>query len=101
MALVLAAGAMAFGCKPAISPRTLEKPRITWDRSVVRAVRMSIACGARQESGYHLKASAPAASTDAIPKGASPLAAGGSWLAEHSQDFDDPCHITVSASFSG
>ena len=34
----------------------------------------------KQERRYQSKASAPAASTDAIPKGASPLAAGGSCL---------------------
>ena len=36
----------------------------------------------KQESGYHLKAVAPAASTNGFPKASRPLAAGG-WLPEN------------------
>jgi hypothetical protein len=46
---VLAAGATAFGRKPAISPRALAKPRIMWDRTTDGVVPVSIACGASKE----------------------------------------------------
>ena len=49
MALVLAAGAMAFGRKPMISPRMLAKPRIPRDRIMAGAVSMLIACGASKK----------------------------------------------------
>jgi len=39
MAFVLAAGSMAFGRKPTISPRALAKPRITRDRTMFPGAR--------------------------------------------------------------
>jgi len=58
--------------EPEILSGSLAKPRISWDRTAAGTVPMLIACGARQEKHYHPKAIAPAASTNAIPKGASP-----------------------------
>jgi hypothetical protein len=50
MALVLAAGAMAFSSKPTISPRALAKPRITRDRTQLPGLVMMIACGASKKA---------------------------------------------------
>jgi len=50
---VLAAGSMAFGCKPTISLRALAKPRIPWDRTKLPGLVMSIACGASKEFGIN------------------------------------------------
>jgi len=51
---------------------TLAKPRSTRDRSKVPGARNVDCLRRKQESNFHLKAIAPAASTNAIPKGASP-----------------------------
>ena len=77
MASLLAAGAPAFGWYPlsCLAPQAID---IGTARIIVQSPKILGFASARGEIvGFQSKVADPAASKDAIPKGASPLAAGG------------------------